>query len=272
MKKDNLLSIGQFARAAYLSHKALRIYDQQDLLKPDHIDPETGYRYYNPEQLPTARFIRQLRQIDMSLNDIQKILTAEQEDVPTLLKEHLQMIEARYDQVRTTIVKLLTRYNMESKKMAFDVTSKNIEPQQVLSINKHIYISELKSHMQNSFEEIKTIVEAQGGQIVAKAFGIYHGPVNQEDNGPMEVCVPVSGAFEVSGNIVAKELASDQVATLTITDEQCHFPAILDAYDAMHDWITSNGHTIAGSPREVWTPAPGVATKIELIWPYQEKA
>ena len=43
---EELLSIGEFARRARLTPKALRIYDQLGLLSPTVTDPATGYRRY----------------------------------------------------------------------------------------------------------------------------------------------------------------------------------------------------------------------------------
>lgn len=70
----DLLAIGAFARLARLSPKALRLYDDLSLLPPVHVDPDTGYRWYSPDQLPKARQVAQLRQLDMPLARIRKII------------------------------------------------------------------------------------------------------------------------------------------------------------------------------------------------------
>jgi DNA-binding transcriptional MerR regulator len=54
-------SIGEFSRAAHLSVKTLRHYHEVGLLEPSEIDPNSGYRYYSYEQIPTAQVIRRLR-------------------------------------------------------------------------------------------------------------------------------------------------------------------------------------------------------------------
>ncbi|HEV7641695.1 MAG TPA: MerR family DNA-binding transcriptional regulator, partial [Gaiellaceae bacterium] len=41
-----LIPIGQFAAAARLSLKALRLYDQSGLLPARYVDPDSGYRFY----------------------------------------------------------------------------------------------------------------------------------------------------------------------------------------------------------------------------------
>ncbi|WP_144119984.1 MerR family transcriptional regulator [Catellatospora sichuanensis] len=68
-----LLTIGAFARAAGLSPKALRLYDEQGLLPPAAVDAETGYRFYDPDQLERARLIAALRRLDMPLTRIRGI-------------------------------------------------------------------------------------------------------------------------------------------------------------------------------------------------------
>jgi serine/threonine protein phosphatase PrpC len=68
-----LLTIGAFARAARLTPKALRLYDEVGLLLPAAVDPESGYRLYEPGQLDRARLIAQLRRVGMPLADIRAV-------------------------------------------------------------------------------------------------------------------------------------------------------------------------------------------------------
>jgi DNA-binding transcriptional MerR regulator/catechol 2,3-dioxygenase-like lactoylglutathione lyase family enzyme len=71
-----LLSIGQFAALTSLSPKALRIYQEQGLLAPAHVDESSGYRYYAPSQLPVAARIAILRRARIGLADIAAFLAA----------------------------------------------------------------------------------------------------------------------------------------------------------------------------------------------------
>jgi protein phosphatase len=63
----DLLTIGSFARAARLSPKALRLYDELGLLRPAYVDPVSGYRFYDPGQLEHARLVAWLRRLGMPL-------------------------------------------------------------------------------------------------------------------------------------------------------------------------------------------------------------
>jgi serine/threonine protein phosphatase PrpC len=68
-----LLTIGVFARAARLSPKALRLYDELGLLRPAEVDNDSGYRLYAPEQLEQARLIAWLRRLGMPLERIRQV-------------------------------------------------------------------------------------------------------------------------------------------------------------------------------------------------------
>lgn len=69
------LSTGEFARASGLSRKALRLYDELELLPPARVDPDTGYRFYAPTQLEQARLVAWLRQLGMPLATIRSVST-----------------------------------------------------------------------------------------------------------------------------------------------------------------------------------------------------
>jgi DNA-binding transcriptional MerR regulator len=56
-----LLTIGAFARAARLTPKALRLYDELRLLPPAAVDPDNRYRVHHPGRLDRANLRRRLQ-------------------------------------------------------------------------------------------------------------------------------------------------------------------------------------------------------------------
>ncbi|WP_433087223.1 MerR family transcriptional regulator [Dactylosporangium sp. CA-052675] len=89
-----LLTIGAFARAARLTPKALRLYDEVGLLTPAAVDPESGYRFYEPEQLARARLIAQLRRIGMPLADIRTVCDLEPDAAAQAVIAYWQQVAA----------------------------------------------------------------------------------------------------------------------------------------------------------------------------------
>lgn len=84
---DRLLSIGQFARAAGLTAKALRHYDAVGLLTPAVVEAGNGYRRYRVEQLATARLIRKLRALDLPVAEVRRLLDLHTGDSDALTAE-----------------------------------------------------------------------------------------------------------------------------------------------------------------------------------------
>jgi effector-binding domain-containing protein len=103
-------------------------------------------------------------------------------------------------------------------------------------------------------------------QTIGAPFGIYHGPVGETEDGPVETCLAVEGQVEGRGDIEVKQLEGGKAACVVITGEQCHYPELLGAYDAAADWIQKNGYETDGPPREVWYTGPGPVAKWEIVW------
>ncbi|MBN1188342.1 MAG: MerR family transcriptional regulator [Dehalococcoidales bacterium] len=68
------LRIGDFSRLCRVTVRALRYYDEIGLLKPEKVDRITGYRYYSIDQLPNLNRIVVLKNIGLSLDDIDGLL------------------------------------------------------------------------------------------------------------------------------------------------------------------------------------------------------
>jgi DNA-binding transcriptional MerR regulator len=71
------MQIGRFARLTGLTVKALRHYDELGLLRPAAVDPETGYRTYEAEQVERAEQIRTLRRLELPLDEIAALLSTD---------------------------------------------------------------------------------------------------------------------------------------------------------------------------------------------------
>ncbi len=67
-----LLSIGKMAALNHITVQALRHYDKIDLLKPLHVDGETGYRYYDIKQCAILDMIQYMKSLGMSLEQIRE--------------------------------------------------------------------------------------------------------------------------------------------------------------------------------------------------------
>ncbi len=71
-----MISIGDFARLGRVSVRMLRHYDTMGLLRPEHVDPHTGYRYYRPEQLRRLNRIVALKDLGLRLEQVRSPFTS----------------------------------------------------------------------------------------------------------------------------------------------------------------------------------------------------
>lgn len=62
------------SKIAQVSGRLLRYYDEIGLFKPQYSEPETGCRYYSADQLPRLNRILGLKDLGLSLEQIQRLL------------------------------------------------------------------------------------------------------------------------------------------------------------------------------------------------------
>lgn len=86
---DDLLPIGLFARECGLSASALRFYADSGVLAPAAVDDRSGYRFYHHDQIPGARLLRQLREIEMPLTEVIDVLAGPAARAAALLDQHV---------------------------------------------------------------------------------------------------------------------------------------------------------------------------------------
>lgn len=268
LSKD-LLSIGAFANQTRLSIKALRLYDQLGLLQPRQVHPQNGYRFYGVDQLSIARMIRDMREMDIPLATIRLVLAAlpsSSAQAEALLQEYAEMRERQIEQIRNQVQQFIQQIQQEQNPMSFEVNVKPIAPQQVLSITHHVKIDKLDETIRKSLDTMFRMLKEQGLEAAAAPFGIFHGAINEQEDGPLEICMPVDGPVRARGSVQVKELQGGDAACVMTVGPETDFPAILGAYDAAADWIQKNGSAMAEPPREVWHSRPGEEPRMEIVW------
>lgn len=250
---EHLIPIGQFAALARLSAKALRLYDENGLLPPARVDPDTGYRYYRPTQVADARLIRLLRAADMSLTEIAAFLRDRRAE---RLDAYGARLAARQAE-RERVLRYLRRTIGEEHDVAYEVRVREMAAQPYASRTATVAIGELGPFITSAIDELKATVEPIGAP-----FAIFHGEVNDETDGRVEVGVPTAERPKDGG-----ELPAGPVAFTVVEGERATYPEILSAYDAVADWAKRHGHELACPPREVYLSGPVEPERMEIAWP-----
>ncbi|GHI07993.1 hypothetical protein AQI88_07270 [Streptomyces cellostaticus] len=111
-----LLTIGAFAKASRLSPKALRLYDELELLRPARVDPDTGYRYYAVEQLQQARLVAWLRRLGMPLAEIRAVRALDPAGAAREIRAYWARVEAETAVRRDLAAFLVDQLTGESRR------------------------------------------------------------------------------------------------------------------------------------------------------------
>jgi len=249
---DPLLTIGVFARRSRLSPKALRLYDRLAVLTPAHVDEDNGYRRYRESQLATARLVALLRRLDMPLTRVAEIVSAPDAERSELVDSYWETVERRIAFQRQLAAHLRIRLAGEERRFdMYEIREREVPEQFVLTEQRHVRAPELSQWLPEAIDRLVESAEKRGGR-VGDVFVVYHGEVNEDSDGPVEVCVPVGSGRDESNEVPSRREPGHKEAYVRITKAQVEYPQILSAYDAVAQWIGTRGRTVTGSPREVY--------------------
>jgi DNA-binding transcriptional MerR regulator len=105
IRGDRNMQIGEFAKQAGVSVRAIRYYEELGLMRPEKRSPG-GFRLYGPENHKKLAVINFLKEMGLSLTEIREILLAkkasggDKSTVAFLLRvfsEKLQLVESRIE-------------------------------------------------------------------------------------------------------------------------------------------------------------------------------
>lgn len=113
----DLMTIGDFARAAGLTPKALRLYDELGLLRPVEVDEHSGYRRYAPVQLERARLVATLRLVGMPLARIEQVLDGSRAEAAQAVAAYWIQVEADTATRRDIVTTLVHHLRNEAPAM-----------------------------------------------------------------------------------------------------------------------------------------------------------
>lgn len=270
---DSVMPIGRFSEMTRLSIKALRLYDEMGLLRPAQVDPSSGYRYYSPGQANQAEAIRRLRGVDMPLEEIGEILSADPEVAEKLLNGHRDRLSDEMERREKMLGFLSDLIEGKEQLMPYEVAVKRLPDQDVASLREHVSMETIGDAIGNGFAELAHTLQAQGTAISGAPFIVYHDVIDEETDGDIEICIPVAGPVESAGRVEPKTLSGGAVAS---TIHRGPYREIPPAYHALSSWISQNGHSMTGPPREVYLNDPTEVSEEEILtevdWPIDGEA
>src|SRR5689334_9253884 len=182
----NLVPIGRFSQICRLTIKALRYYDDQGLLKPALVDPQSGYRYYGLGQVAVADRIRALREIDMPLEEIAAAL---RETDPAAISSRLTVHQRRLEQQIATLESSLAALlgMLEPGDSArYEMRVVTVPERSVVTFGAVAPPTELSRVIPRTMAAVEAHLRRHGAAPAGHPFVIYHDG-DDSDNFVMEI-------------------------------------------------------------------------------------
>lgn len=241
-----MYKIGDFSNLSKTTIKTLRYYEKEGLLKPAYIDLNTGYRYYESNQLVELSRIINLRQVGLSIKDIKKILDGY--DMVEILMKRKKDIEKNLINDHIELSKI--NYLLEGNNMKNEVIVKNIPS----------YIIYYRDGVISDFSKIAEFV-LQAGTECAKAnpnlkcvtpdycyISYLDGEYKDKD-----LKIRYAQAVEKIGKETdkVKFMKSNPITAICIYHKGV-YDNLRDSYNIVLKYIEDNDYEIIDNPRECY--------------------
>ena len=147
-KTNKLLTIGQFATMHGINKKTLMWYDEIGLFKPACINPENGYRCYNYHQSPILETILLLRELDVSIPEIQDFMKNRSAgNLKDLLEDKIAALDLRITHLQAVRTTLCTHHQNMSTLLTMNLSEISIVER------KERYLVTVDINQATSFED-----------------------------------------------------------------------------------------------------------------------
>jgi DNA-binding transcriptional MerR regulator len=253
--------IGEFSRIARVSARLLRYYDQLGLLRPEHVDRDTGYRYYRASQLPDLNRILVLKELGFTLEEIARVvaerigaaelrgmLVARRTEIARQMEveaERLRQVEARIAQID------------EGGRMTEEDVVVRPEPARILLATRAA-VSSFSAAREILSEVVHTVGRLKGADLGSLVV-LSHGEAFEPELLDLEIGYFVGaelGPVELPGGrrLEARELPGEVAVAACVrigTPERAH-----QTTARIGRFIEQSGSRLAGPGREVFLERP----------------
>jgi DNA-binding transcriptional MerR regulator len=263
-----LVSIGDFSRMTHLSIKALRFYHDQGLLEPARIDPFTGYRFYEPGQVPVAQVIRRFRDLGMPLDQVRTVLQAP--DVETRTKEiisHLTAMEAKLAEMQMSVASL--RALLEGAPVGPAVEFRSIPATPVLAVRDTVTAEESWTWGTGAFEEIYGRIGAAGLSPAGPGGALFPAGFFELERAELTAFVPVNDVSPAAGRVRPLTIPGVEAAVMLHSGP---LGDIDQTYGHLGTVVAERAIGVDGPIREYYLspltePTPAEDQRTEICWP-----
>lgn len=264
LRDQRTLSIGEFAAATQLTPKALRLYDEQGLLRPARITA-SGYRVYGVDQVVAGRLIRALRDMNLSLAQVAQVLEADELQSELLLREYLQELDQRYARERRAYQAALGLLRQTRPGTVVAIQERTIDEQFVMVHTFSADRATLIERYLQEREEARRLLAQFKQPAAAFSACLLIDPLSDEES-RLELIIPLMDRdrqIPLTTRIVPSRRYA--VATLQSADP----PSLTAAVDALFDWFDRQGLFALDTP---WVSVgDSDDARYQVLWAFESR-
>ena len=243
-----MLGIGQFSKICQVCVKTLRYYDKIQLLTPAKIDPDTGYRYYNDNQLPKMLLIQRLKRYGFSLDEVKAILSCD--DRCTLSCKLARQVQRLRQQVADTeyviteleqhLLNLERTGNLMSYQNNYTIQLVNTEPISAISCRQTMSVNEFGRYYGTLYEKIAREQLHPSGKVLALYYDKEFNPECSDIELAVSIAEPDQANRVIPGGLCA------------FTTHRGSYSSLSDAYGAIVQWLAGSNYELTDCPYEIY--------------------
>ena len=258
-----MLSIGEFSRLSHLSVRTLRRLHDAGLLEPAAVDRSSGYRSYTVDQIPRAQVIQRLRDLDVPLADVRRIVRAPDPTTRSaLVAEHLHRLEAQLDRTRAAVASL--QRLLQPAPAELQVELRAVPAAVVAAVEDDVDRDDVLAWYAGAMAELDAVVVDGAGC----PGGLYDNALFETGRGHLLVYRPVAEPPRI-GRVHPATLPPVELAVTTHVGEHHDIDV---TYGQLAAWVVDNALAVAGPVRETYLVGPRdtaepTAWRTEIGWP-----
>ncbi|MBP0458549.1 MerR family transcriptional regulator [Streptomyces montanisoli] len=256
-----MFTIGDFARHGRVSARMLRHYDETGLLRPAHVDPASGYRYYTAAQLARLNRIIALKDLGFTLQQVRDIV-----DDKVGPGELRGMLRLRRAELETAVAAAEARLvQVEARLRAIESEGHMPTNDVVLKSVPSVRVAELTGTAAGfEPEHISPVIgplydelfrRLRAADITPTGPGVAYYEEAQEGGGRITVhaAIQVSAPLQDDTVRILDLPSVDQAATIV---HRGSMDTVLPTAQALARWIDANGYRSTGYHREINLECP----------------
>jgi DNA-binding transcriptional MerR regulator len=254
-----MFSIGDFAKLGRVSVRMLRHYDAIGLLRPAAVDPSSGYRFYEADQLRRLHRVIALKDLGFTLQQVQAILDdkVEVSELRGMLRLRRAQLEAQLaaDTSRLAGVEARLRtIEREGHMNTEDVVLKEVAPVRVAELTATAAgygPDDIGPVVSPLYDELVRRLRASGVTPVGPAVAYYEpAPDPAGETVIVHAGMPVAVDAHPGFDFAVVDLPALPSAASII--HRGPMDDVMKSLDTLAHWIEDNGYRPVGYHREVY--------------------